>query len=80
MTYPTAPLWAPSAERVERTAMTRYMRWPSDRRDLSFADYHELWDWSTTEIEAFWQSIQVRPATHWPTRTRRTTSSNSPPS
>jgi acetoacetyl-CoA synthetase len=50
-------LWEPSHERVERATMTRYMRWLEAERGLSFADYHELWRWSVTEIEAFWASI-----------------------
>ncbi len=51
------PLWTPSAEAVERSAMTAYMRWLAAERDLEPAGYEELWDWSTTEIEDFWASI-----------------------
>jgi acetoacetyl-CoA synthetase len=50
-------LWAPSAEMVERSPLTRYMRWLADARDLHFEDYHALWRWSTTEIEEFWRTI-----------------------
>jgi acetoacetyl-CoA synthetase len=50
-------LWAPPAEMVERSPLTRYMRWLADTRDLHFGDYHALWRWSTTEIEEFWQTI-----------------------
>jgi len=50
-------LWEPSAESVERSTMTRYMRWLADERGLEFGDYESLWRWSATEIEDFWASI-----------------------
>jgi acetoacetyl-CoA synthetase len=50
-------LWEPSAESIDRATMTRYMRWLADERGLDFDDYHSLWEWSVTEIEAFWASI-----------------------
>jgi acetoacetyl-CoA synthetase len=56
MDHPT-PLWRPSAERVEHAAITRYRRWLKDHRGLDFADYESLWQWSVTEIEAFWESV-----------------------
>ncbi len=34
-----------------------YQRWLSDERGLHFDDYDAMWRWSTTELEAFWQSI-----------------------
>ena len=51
-------LWEPSAEAVERSQMTAYMRWLGGRRDLEFeGDYDRLWQWSVAEIDAFWRSI-----------------------
>ena len=35
----------------------RFQDWLRDTRGLSFDDYHALWSWSTTELDAFWQSI-----------------------
>ena len=35
----------------------RYQNWLREKHGLSFDSYHDLWRWSTTEIEAFWQSI-----------------------
>jgi acetoacetyl-CoA synthetase len=37
--------------------MTRYIRWLDAERGLAFEDYSSLWQWSVTEIEAFWTSI-----------------------
>jgi acetoacetyl-CoA synthetase len=50
-------LWAPSAEMVERSQLTHYMRWLAESRDLHFDDYQALWSWSVTEIEEFWGTI-----------------------
>ncbi len=35
----------------------RYQNWLRDTRGLQFADYRALWTWSTTDLDAFWQSI-----------------------
>ncbi len=50
-------LWEPSAERVARSAMTRYMRWLERERGLAFGGYHELWRWSVDELDEFWRTI-----------------------
>src|SRR5919108_1694107 len=50
-------LWEPSPASMERTTMTRYMRWLETERGRSFGDYGELWEWSVAELEAFWASI-----------------------
>jgi acetoacetyl-CoA synthetase len=50
-------LWEPSAELVERSRLREYMRWLEADRNLSFAGYDELWRWSVTDLEAFWDSI-----------------------
>jgi len=50
-------LWRPSAARVERAGITQYMRWLAQHRGLEFANYEALWQWSTTDIEAFWETI-----------------------
>ncbi len=50
-------LWAPTPEMVERSQLTRYIRWLAENRDLHFEDYHALWRWSVTEIEEFWGTL-----------------------
>ena len=57
MTSTPPVLWAPDEARVERATITRYARWLAERRGVETAGYHELWQWSVTEIEAFWESI-----------------------
>ena len=34
-----------------------YQNWLRDRHGLVFDSYDDLWRWSTTELDAFWQSI-----------------------
>jgi acetoacetyl-CoA synthetase len=55
----TAPelLWRPSAERIDRSTLTRYSRWLEETRGLRFQDYGELWAWSVAELERFWGSL-----------------------
>jgi acetoacetyl-CoA synthetase len=53
----SAPLWKPSRQVVEGANVTRFTRWLSERRGLRFETYDELWAWSVTELEAFWESV-----------------------
>jgi acetoacetyl-CoA synthetase len=49
-------LWKPSAERLARSHLTRYMKWLADRGHR-FSSYEELWQWSVTDLPAFWRSV-----------------------
>jgi acetoacetyl-CoA synthetase len=37
--------------------ITLYRQWLARERGLSFDNYDALWRWSTTDLDAFWQSI-----------------------
>ena len=50
-------LWAPSAAQVEATRLAAFQRWLATERGLQFDDYQALWQWSTDDIEVFWQSV-----------------------
>jgi len=52
-----AVLWEPSAEERERATLARYMAWLAEHHGRSFAGYHELWEWSTSDLEGFWSSL-----------------------
>jgi acetoacetyl-CoA synthetase len=54
---PPEPLWEPSAELVERSRLTEFMRWLAAERGLAFGDYDELWRWSVDDLDAFWAAI-----------------------
>ena len=50
-------LWTPSPEQIGEATLTMYGNWLVSRGDVPTPDYRTVWEWSTTEIEAFWQSI-----------------------
>jgi acetoacetyl-CoA synthetase len=50
-------LWEPSAEMVERSRLTEFMRWLAAERGREFGGYEELWRWSVDDLEGFWRSI-----------------------
>src|SRR4051794_41470779 len=33
------------------------MRWLAAERELSFGDYHQLWQWSVDDLDGFWSAI-----------------------
>jgi acetoacetyl-CoA synthetase len=53
----TIPTHSPSANPEFAPQITLYRQWLSDKRGLYFDSYDALWQWSTTDLEAFWQSI-----------------------
>jgi acetoacetyl-CoA synthetase len=53
----TKLLWEPSEVQRERALITRYQRWLEAERGLRFAGYHDLWEWSVGDLDAFWASI-----------------------
>ncbi|HEX2774721.1 MAG TPA: hypothetical protein VHN18_20180, partial [Micromonosporaceae bacterium] len=62
-------LWRPPADVLERSRIGDYLRWLREERNLDFivpapdggadpaAAYHALWQWSVTDVAAFWRSI-----------------------
>jgi acetoacetyl-CoA synthetase len=50
-------LWTPSAEFAEQSNMAAYMRWLAEYRQLNFSTYDDLWQWSCSNLEEFWLSI-----------------------
>jgi acetoacetyl-CoA synthetase len=50
-------LWAPDAERVARANVTHFTGWLAAGRGLRLRGYGELWQWSVTDLEGFWQAI-----------------------
>ena len=51
------PLWEPTAEVVESSRLTHYLRW----LDRGFRDYRELWEWSVTDVEGCWRRSNIDP-------------------
>ena len=50
-------LWSPSEERSKNSALAKYMAWLRKHYSLEFATYPELWEWSTNDLELFWETI-----------------------
>ncbi len=58
MSRPTlTPLYTPDRNAIEQSLMKRYMDWLFIKKGLYFRDYDDLWDWSVTDLEDFWESI-----------------------
>jgi acetoacetyl-CoA synthetase len=50
-------LWEPSADRVERSTLTRFHRWLEQEGGQSFGAYDDLWRWSVDELDDFWSAM-----------------------
>lgn len=59
MSDPTAPklLWQPTPELLRNCHLARYTHWLAQTKNLHFADYHALWQWSSEQVADFWESI-----------------------
>jgi acetoacetyl-CoA synthetase len=50
-------LWEPSAVAVEASNLTVYADWLRAQRGVDVTTYPDLWRWSVSDLEAFWNSI-----------------------
>ncbi len=50
-------LWQPDTATRENAHLTRYLDWLERHKNLEFPDYKALYDWSITDLPAFWQSL-----------------------
>ena len=50
-------LWRPDPERVAATRMAGFRRWLATERGIDLADYDALWQWSVTDLPAFWSAV-----------------------
>lgn len=51
------PLWTPSRGLMEQSNLKKFQNWLFVKRGLYFRNYEDLWEWSVTDLEAFWESI-----------------------
>ncbi|MGE3989465.1 acetoacetate--CoA ligase [Pseudorhodoplanes sp.] len=49
-------LWQPPREDVERCHFEKFKQFLGERQ-LDFVGYPEMWQWSVTELERFWQAV-----------------------
>jgi acetoacetyl-CoA synthetase len=50
-------LWTPSQAFSDSANVTKYIGWLKENNIIEVADYHELWQWSVDNVEAFWASL-----------------------
>ena len=50
-------LWTPSPEQVANANVSSFMTWLDAERGRRFTGYHDLWQWSVTDLAGFWQAV-----------------------
>ena len=51
------PLWKPGKALLEQSNLKKYMDWLFVKKGLYFRSYEDLWEWSVTDLEDFWESL-----------------------
>jgi len=54
----TTPLWQPSEARVAAATQTRFVGAANQRHGLSLAGYDAVYDWSLSDMPAFWELVR----------------------
>jgi acetoacetyl-CoA synthetase len=50
-------LWTPPDDVLTTSQLGRYLSWLTENKNLHHTSYRELWDWSVSDLEGFWESI-----------------------
>jgi acetoacetyl-CoA synthetase len=50
-------LWTPRADALTTSQVGRFIRWLDGNRGVKVDGYPELWQWSVSELEAFWGAV-----------------------
>jgi acetoacetyl-CoA synthetase len=50
-------LWQPSSNFTRGSNLFHFARFLEKEFDLKFDDYASMWDWSVTDVDAFWKAI-----------------------
>ncbi|MGQ4601590.1 acetoacetate--CoA ligase [Nocardia sp. R6R-6] len=51
------PQWAPTEQDIAAARITDFARFVAERTGVRTADYHELWQWSITDLAGFWRTL-----------------------
>jgi len=54
---PSAPMWTPSAERIEKANLTAFLRFAHERGHSTGENFPALYRWSIEQPEEFWQAV-----------------------
>ncbi len=57
MTKEGTLLWQPPAHFKTNSNLQKYIDWLKQNRNLTFANYEDLWQWSVNNLEDFWESV-----------------------
>jgi len=52
-------MWTPSQAFRDGSRIAHFMQWLARERGLHFDDYASLWQWSVTDLEAFWDAVRT---------------------
>lgn len=52
------PIWKPSEKLVENANITRFIEFVNKRCDKNLTAFDDLYDWSITDIESFWDTLR----------------------
>ena len=50
-------LWSPSKERINNSNISHFMKYLTEKENILFKDYHNLYEWSVNNIEKFWKHL-----------------------
>ncbi len=50
-------LWTPSVGRYQASTMAAFERYLSEKHNLEFSDYNDMWRWSISDLNSFWGAI-----------------------
>src|SRR5690625_1786984 len=50
-------LWEPTKGDIDQSNIQSFLRFLQRKKSLNIKNDHELWKWSVTEIEDFWESL-----------------------
>ena len=51
------PLWKPNKKQIENSNMNKFIQFVNSAYSIELKDYTDLYDWSITDIENFWESL-----------------------
>ena len=51
------PVWTPSQKQIDRSQMTKFIKYVNLSHHLSLKNYDDLYSWSIQDIPSFWESV-----------------------
>lgn len=58
-------LWEPDAEWIAGARITEFGRWLAARGGVTAGTYDELWQWSVSDLDAFWSAVAEWYGVRW---------------